>query len=286
MATCRYPIEDDLNGWRSSLRRTTRGWEGVRYAKVEAIDLADALTAPELPKIGDQWPNLPGCVVTEIGDVTKLGGDTGSSWLYIVPVRYETPTGSALVAAKYRKPGDAITEYFSTQESVTIYVSPLGITNGRFKIDSDGNLIVGTPIDTPINNGDGAAVPFAKLGARVSVWYDLNSPPNHATWINLAQPAAVNDRALTLPPRDFSIVRQPFNAYEVLLTGYAEQIEFVGKPELDGTPKPLLRVSYTLALARNHDVVWQSVDSAGAPTGDLYKDLVAKEADFTGLWPQ
>lgn len=286
MATCKFPIEDDLNGWRSTLRRTTRGWDGARYALVEAIDLAEALTVPGLPQIGEPWPNLPGCVVQEIGDAIKLGGDTGSSWLYVVPVRYETPTASALALTKYRQPGDAITEYFSTNETITIYVSPLGITSGRFKVDSDGALIVGTPIDTPINNGDGAALTFVKLGARISVWYDLDSPPNHATWLNLAQPSAVNSRAMTLPPRDFSTIRQPFNAYEILLNGYAEQIEFVGRPGNDGTPKPLLRVSYTVALHRNHDVVWQSVDATGAPTGDLYKDLIAKEADFSALWPQ
>ena len=283
----KFPLSDDLNGYVSTIRRTTRGYEGVRYARVFATDEASAIIAPGLPAIGDTWPNLPGCIVQELGEPVRFGGriDESGSQFWIIPVRYQTPRPTALAATRYRVPGEAITEYFNNSENITIFSPVGGIPAGRAKLDANGNPTADPVVDTPTNNGDGASVPFMKLGARVHVWYDPNQPPDMGLFARLGQPAAVNNAPVSLPPRDYSIVRQNFNAYEVLYAGFAESIELSGRPGLDGTPKALLRVTHTLMLAGTHDVVWGSVDERGAPTGDKYADIVSAETDFTGLWP-
>lgn len=282
-------LEDPQNGRTSTLRQTPDGMEGTRYAIVKAVDPAEAIAVPGLPSIGRAWSaDLPGAIVQDVSAEWFGGEDVSGQARWLVTIRYGSAKFGGVTQTKYRKVGDAITEFQNGSEQQTVY-SPRWIsgTIQRVKVDETGEEIpLGTIPNTAVNNGDGAQIVVSRHYARVSVWYDPNRPPELSRLIGLGRPSKLNDAAVTLPPMDESRVRWNFAAGQVRYDGYTIAEEATGRPGADGVPETLLKITHQLELAENHGFVWQGRDANGDPTANYYRDDVYASASFTGLWPE
>lgn len=281
-------IEDAPNGHVSTLTLTADGYEGTRYARVRANDIADAITTPGLPRLGDKWSPSVGAICRSVGNPVCYEGETTNGFKYwVVQCQYDSPRFGAAATTTYRKPGDAITELVTSTEQQTIYypVDQFG-TVQRIAVDAEGAALIGiTPDETPIANGDGVSIEVGSISATVSVWHELNQAPNYARFTRLSRPSKVNMTAVSLPPLERSTQRLTFENRQVRYRTWKSSVELSGEPGPDGLPTPLLRLDHSLALAENHDVIWQAQNAAGEPNGRYWKDRVYADADMTGLWP-
>jgi len=284
----RYPLEDGVNGHVSSLTLSADGYEGTRYAMVQADDIGEAINTPGLPRVGDKWSPTVGAVCRSVGNPICYEGRTDNGMrFWIVQIQYDSPRFGTAETTLYRAPGDAMTEIAGSTEQQTIYypVSDGG-TLKRWAVDENGVLVPGITIDeTPINNGEGTSIEIGTLSASVSVWYAANQAPDYARLTRLMRPNKLNNAAVSLPPLDRSTQRINFDAWQVRYRGWSPTVELSGAPGVDGLPTPLLRVTHALSLSEHHDHIWQAQNAAGEPNGRYWYDRLYRDADFTGIWP-
>lgn len=260
-------IVDQGSGFEESLGETPRGWVGQRNYLVNSEDAEEVMMCPELPQRGDKWSaKLPMVRVVARGPCVRLGGkrstnETVSGWAR-VPIYYEE-TGYGVL--KVPEPGNA-------HDAWTSWVPAVGTQ--RIYEGLERFYESTTPIDGPIDNGQGADIYVGQFEARVSAFYPLSEVLPIRDWVRKSQVATLNEYPMDLP-RIFGTERRlSFAKGEILYLG----------PGTIETVNDWLRVEHVLKVAQSWEKVWQVEDAQGRRTETLVRDRLYEYADLRSLW--
>lgn len=236
---------------RAALVATRDGTTAERHYLINTGDVAEALSADGLPRVGDAFSvAFPTLVVTSIQIHYREGE------LCEAAVNYTTPQPGRFQPVPLG-PDDAYTEVQLESSSV------------RALFDVEGTV-------EPIANGEGAQVQTNEIRFIVHAFYTHATMPDLGRLIDLSTPNHLNDADVLLPP--FASRDGP---RWLLLRGQARYAGFV--PTLIGNG--LVEVTHHIVGASTHDYLWSPVDAQGMATGSPIASRIYNEGSFAGLWP-
>lgn len=238
------------------------GWRGYRAYQVNTHDEYQALSA--VPIKGTPWsPTLPNLVIVNrrgeyIAKRDVEGTEPPTGGLTVVHLDYQEPPGGGTAVPS--EPGTKYTELAYGTETQTVHFAL--------------NPVLPTPNPVPpLANGEGAAVKYGVISAKVHVFIPRNSTPDLARLSRLTRFKNLNEDSITLPKIWGT------NVTWNLGPGQAQYEGFVG-PTARGNA---LEIIHELSLAPDFLFRWQIEDENGFGV-ELVESELYHPASFGGLW--
>lgn len=234
------------------------GWRGVKHYRVNTHDEVAAVRA--CPARGTPYSaDLPECVL--IAKTSRYlakrdieGTDPPEGGITIVRCDYQEPIAGSVAVPP--EPGVKYTELLSGTETQTVFYEPF----------PTGPL-------PPLANGEGAAVKYGVITARVHAWIPKNSEPDLKRLIRLARRKMLNEDEVELPRVWGTGQTLRMDPYQVMYEGFSG-------PTARGNA---LEIVHELSLAPDFLFRWMIEDEQGLGVQEV-QSLLYPADSFAGLW--